>query len=88
VDFEWDALKDSKNFTKHGIKFSKAIELWNDAGLIILPSKYPNESRYLAIGKLSSKHWTAIFAERGNVVRLISVRRSRETERIIYNENQ
>ena len=88
MDFEWDLEKDAKNSNKHGIEFSKATDLWNDSKLIILPSKYPNESRFLAIGKIGSMFWTAIFVERENVVRLISVRRARVTERKMYNENQ
>ena len=35
---------------KHGIDFDEAQELWQDAKLVILPSRFPNEQRFLAIG--------------------------------------
>ena len=37
---------------KHGIDFVAAQALWSDAGLVILPSKYPDEPRFLAIGRI------------------------------------
>jgi uncharacterized DUF497 family protein len=34
----------------------------------------------LVIGKIERKHWTAVIAERGENIRIISVRRSRRKE--------
>jgi uncharacterized DUF497 family protein len=76
------------NTDKHGIDFKQAQLLWDDAGLIILPSQYPSERRYLAIGVISEKYWTAVFTERMEKVRLISVRRSRNKENELYGRNQ
>ena len=38
----------------------------------------------MAIGKLKGRHWSAVFTRRGDNVRLISVRRSRNEEVEVY----
>jgi hypothetical protein len=38
----------------------------------------------LLIGKIDQKHWSAVVTRRGENIRLISVRRSREEELKIY----
>ena len=88
MDFEYNPMKSRSNAEKLGIDFEEATQLWNDPGLIILPSRYPDEVRYLAIGSAFGRHWTAVFTERGETVRLISVRRARDEERSLYERNQ
>ena len=88
MEFEYDSAKSCSNAEKHGIDFEQAQILWDDAGLIILPSRYPNEERYLAIGLIQTIHWTAVFTERMEKVRLITVRRSRNEEKALYERNQ
>lgn len=41
-------------------------------------------SRNMVVGMINGKCWTAITTMRGNNIRLISVRRSRETEVSLY----
>ena len=69
--------KATLNHLKHGIHFNEAKALWDDPGRILLPSRFPDEPRYLAIEKIEQTCWTAIFTERGDVIRIISVRRTR-----------
>lgn len=88
MEFEWDPSKSALNETKHGIGFAEARELWEDPGLIILPSRFPDEPRHLAIGMIRGKHHTAIFTEREDGIRIISVRRSRDNEKNLYEDNQ
>ncbi len=88
MEFEFDPAKSDVNKAKHGIDFIEAQTMWDDTGLTILPSKYLEEMRYLGIGVIESVHWTVIFTERDSAIRLISVRRSRENEKAIYEQNQ
>jgi hypothetical protein len=88
VEFEWDGAKSASNKAKHGIGFDEATALWEDSGLVILPSRYPDEERFLDIGAIGSVFWTAIFTERSERIRLISVRHARAAERQIYERNQ
>lgn len=84
MEFEYDSSKSDENFKKHGINFESAQELWNDPDCIVIPAKTLDEKRYLLIGKLDDKIWSAIFTIRSKKIRIISVRRSRKNEEKIY----
>ena len=73
-----------RHLKKHGINFEDAKELWNDPECIVIPAKTLDEKRYLLIGNLKNKIWSAIFTIRRNKIRIISVRRSRKNEEEIY----
>lgn len=82
--FEFDDTKSKSNLEKHGIDFVKAQLLWTDPNLLLIPAKTSDEPRYLAIGIIERKHWSAVVTFRSENVRLISVRRSRREEVVIY----
>ena len=82
--FEFDELKSRANANKHGIDFDQAQELWNDPCLIEIPAMTVAEPRYLAIGRIGTKHWSAVITYRSVNIRIISVRRSRPEEVALY----
>ena len=82
--FEYDVKKSEINNKKHGIDFEEAKKLWDDPNLIEIPAKTIDEPRYLIIGKIGEKHWSAIITYRGGKIRIISVRRARKEEVKIY----
>ncbi|MGE4579965.1 MAG: BrnT family toxin [Desulfuromonadales bacterium] len=82
--FEFDPNKSLSNFSKHGIDFDVAQTLWNDPDLLEIPAKTTDEPRCLVIGKIDGKHWSAVITYRGQTIRLISVRRSRQEEIGLY----
>ena len=84
MEFEYDAKKNMENLEKHGINFIEAQNLWSDTDRIVIPAKSLTEPRYLLIGKIGRKYWSAIYTIRKNKFRLISVRTSRKNERKIY----
>jgi uncharacterized protein len=84
MDFEYDPVKSQENLNKHGISFEQAKKLWNDADYIIIPARTFDEKRYILIGKIKDKVYSAIFTIRKNEIRIISVRRSRKNEEKIY----
>lgn len=85
--FEFDPVKSAINKAKHGIDFVEAQALWQDGGLQIVLSKsnLSSEERFLAIGWIEGKYWTAICTLRGEAIRIISVRRARKEE-VRYHE--
>lgn len=87
MEFEYDPQKSLSNKQKHGVTFEEAVDLWNDPFVIEVPIKGLDEERHMVIGKLNHKIWSAIITYRGNKVRLISVRRSREDEVNHYEKN-
>ena len=86
MKFEWDDTKSLTNKAKHGIDFSTAREMWKDDNRVEIHAPYPLEERSILIGKIGKKLWTAIFAYRGDDIRIISVRRSRKKEIRLYEE--
>jgi uncharacterized DUF497 family protein len=84
MEFEFDAEKSKSNKQKHEIDFYEAQTLWDDPDLIEIPVKTSDEPRFLVIGKLSGKHWSGVITYRGEKIRIISVRRSRQEEADIY----
>ncbi len=84
MEFEFDEGKSQGNKQKHGIDFYEAQALWDDPDVIEIPVKTSDEPRFLVIGKISGKHWSGVITYRGEKMRIISVRRSREEEVEIY----
>lgn len=86
--FEWDPLKSATNNTKHGIDFETAKNLWRDENRIEIHVPYPDEARFIIVGRLNNKHWTAVYTMRDAKIRIISVRRSREKEVQLYDNEK
>ncbi|HIL97497.1 MAG: BrnT family toxin [bacterium] len=87
MKFDYDKRKSNSNKKKHGINFDEAQELWEDRFILKIPSSMSTleESRFLFIGRIDSKHWTAITTHREpDLTRIISVRRSRKQEVELY----
>jgi uncharacterized DUF497 family protein len=82
--FEFDEEKSRGSAKKHGIDFVQAQELWSDPYLIEVPAMTVDEPRYLVVGRISAKHWSAVSTYRSENVRIISVRRSRPEEVALY----
>jgi uncharacterized DUF497 family protein len=82
--FEYDPEKSVTNHDKHGIDFEAAQAIWNDEERLEIPAKTVDESRYLVIGKIKDKCWSAVITYRGENIRIISVRRSRDEEVELY----
>ncbi|MFZ5709748.1 MAG: BrnT family toxin [Pseudomonadota bacterium] len=83
-DFEWDADKSLANLEKHGIDFETAKVLWDDPHALTGPGKKNLEERFMTVGRLGNKLWSAIHTYRDGRIRIISVRRSRHGEIAAY----
>jgi hypothetical protein len=84
VEFEFDQRKSEANRAKHGLDFVEAQALWQDERRIEIPARTEDEPRFLVIGMIQEKHWSAVITYRADNVRLISVRRARDEEVAIY----
>lgn len=83
-DFEYDDDKSQANLEKHGIDFLDAQALWEDPDLLEIRAKSDDEPRFLIVGLIGQKHWSAVVTYRNGTIRLISVRRSRTREVELY----
>ena len=84
MEFEFDPAKSMANQRKHGISFSDARQLWRDPNVLVIRAKHVDEPRWMAIGLIRKKVWSAIFTRRNERIRIISVRRSRTEEVALY----
>lgn len=84
MEFEFDPSKSNTNQDKHGIDFVHAQQLWRDPSRIEIPARTADEPRWLVIGRIDGKHWSAVVTFREDKIRIISIRRSRHEEVAIY----
>ncbi len=84
MQFEYDPKKSESSKRKHGINFNEAQALWDDPEYLEIPYTTSDELRLLVIGKIGGKHWSGIITYREDRIRIISVRRSRSEEVVLY----
>ena len=86
MDIEFDADKDEANRFKHGLPLAFGRRVFQAADHVILPSirEGDGEERYKAVGLVDEKLYTVVHVLRGEIVRIISVRRSNASERRDY----
>lgn len=80
---EWDETKRLKAIEKHGIDFVEVISIFAGDHLII-PARSDSETRFAAIAEWNGIIVTVFFTKRGNTTRIITARRARKNERILY----
>jgi uncharacterized protein len=83
-EFEFDRGKSVANKAKHGIDFVEVQALWKDQRHVEVPARTEDEPRFLVVGRIGEKHWSAVVTYRGERVRIISARRAREEEVRLY----
>lgn len=88
MQFEFDPRKNEVNQEKHHVSFEEAAEIWHDPNLLVLHAKKRGEKRLLAIGRSFSVLYSVIHTKRGEVIRIISARRSTERERRAYEQHK
>ena len=84
MEFEFDDVKSQANKSKHGIDFVEAQGLWLDEMFVEIQARTEDEPRFLVVGMISGKHWSAVITYRSERVRNISVRRARIEEVDLY----
>ena len=84
MEFEFDPAKSASNLEKHGIDFTAVQALWDDPVRVEIPARTVDEPRWLVIGQIAGRHWSAVVTYREQRVRIISARRSRKEETALY----
>lgn len=89
MDFEWDEGKAAANLARHGVSFVEAKTVFGDPLYVDFydPDHSSNEHRYIIIVESGRGRLLLVsYAERGDVVRLISSREVSPAERKAYEE--
>ncbi|WP_019807205.1 BrnT family toxin [Saccharomonospora halophila] len=84
MEFEFDADKSRSNREEHGIDFGSAQRLWDDPMRVEVAARIVDEPRWLVVGLIDGKCWSAVVTYREQRIRIISVRRSRDEEVALY----
>ena len=84
MEFEYDPQKSESNKIKHDIDFEEAKILWSDERGYQIAVEAGGEGRHVLIARHRERHWTAVFTYRAERTRIISVRRARVKEIMLY----
>jgi uncharacterized DUF497 family protein len=85
---EFDPAKDKANRATHGVSLSLAEKLDWDAALVWVDERFDYEElRMIALAPETATLYYVAFVERGNVRRIISLRRATRREVKHYVEN-
>ena len=87
--FEWDPKKAAANLKKHGISFQEAATIFGDPLAITFqdPDHSEGEERQLTFGlSLRGRLIVVSHTERNDLTRIISARKMKRKERVIYEE--
>jgi uncharacterized DUF497 family protein len=85
---EFDPAKDAANQAKHGLSLAMASELDWEAALVWVDTRFEyNETRMVALAPRTEILYFVAFVDRGEVRRIISLRRANRREVKHYVEN-
>jgi uncharacterized DUF497 family protein len=78
---EFDPAKDDANQAKHGVSLLMAVELDWEAALVWVDERFEyHEMRMIALAPNTEILYYVAFVDRGNVRRIISLRRANRRE--------
>lgn len=87
MKYEWDNNKNQKNIERHGIDFQDAYLIFEQPILVKVDNRKDyGEKRLIGLGILFEVVVVIVFTNRGNAIRVISIRRANKNERKIYQE--
>lgn len=89
IIFEWDANKEKSNISRHDVDFTEAESVFYDPLSVTVadPDHSIEEHRFIDIG-MSDKNrvLVAVYTEREEKIRIISVRKATPQERKDYEQ--
>lgn len=89
LEFEWDESKAAANLTKHGVSFSEASTVFEDAlsRTIADPLHSDDEHRFVILGTSSLQRLLVVMhTYRESTIRIISARTATSRERRDYEQ--
>jgi uncharacterized protein len=81
LEFEWDEDKRRININLHRIDFKDAELMFDGRDVVTDKSPYADEDRYITTGMIDGRFMTVVWTWRGSTTRIISARRSRDSEK-------
>ena len=85
LTYEWSESKRIANLARHGVDFA-AMEAFEWHTAVERPDDRHREPRFVATGYIGDRLHVVVFTERGDRLRVISLRRATARERKRYAE--
>jgi uncharacterized DUF497 family protein len=87
VEFQWDEKKSRKNLRKHGLSFEDAHLVFDGDTVTFLDDRIDyGEKRYITLGELAGRAVVIVHTIRGEMIRIISMRKANAREKKIHQE--
>ncbi|MEP6601490.1 MAG: BrnT family toxin [Nitrospirota bacterium] len=84
---EFNPGKNQANIAKHGVDMALAEEFEFETAIIVIDDRRDySETRYKAIGYLTGRLHGLVFVLKGNVLRVISLRKANRREQQSYEQ--
>jgi uncharacterized DUF497 family protein len=80
MKFEWDSEKAAANLAKHGVSFDLAEGFEFGTAYEYEDRDAEGEQRFVAIGLIGDRVYVMVYTERGETIRVISLRRADKQE--------
>lgn len=88
MDYEWDERKRVSNIKKHhGVDFADAEGFDWKTALVVYDGWHDDEDRWIAIGFIGIMIYVMVYSERGDTIRIISLRKATINEEKYYVKN-
>lgn len=85
--FEWNTGKAKANLAKHGVSFEAVAHFEFDTAYEYEDRDAAGERRIVALGLIGDRVHVLVYAERGDAIRVISLRKAEKKEVRTYVEN-
>jgi len=87
VEFQWNEMKSRENLRKHGLCFEDAAGIFEGETVTFLDDRFEyGEKRYVTLGALDGRVIVTVHTQRGETIRIISMRKANGREKKIYQE--
>lgn len=85
MKYEWDEAKSRSNLNKHGLSFEDAERVLSEPCVTLADNRFEyGEKRFVALDLLAGRLVVIAYAERGEITRVISMRKGNRREQKIY----
>ena len=85
MKIEYDPAKRELTLVHRGLDMARAGEVFDGATLTIIDDRMDyGETRFITVGKLEGRMVVAVWTERGDARRIVSLRKANEREQKIY----
>ena len=87
LQYEWDEAKCEANIAKHGVDFADVEAFEWDTAVEAQDDRH-DEARWIAIGFVGPRLHVVAYTARGDVIRVISLRKANQREERRYDQER